>query len=237
MSDVLRIISQTEIARGTLEVTLQKPDQFTYLAGQNINLRLPELRYEDEKGPRRTFTLTSAPHEPHLLIATRLSGSGYKKTLAELEAGSVCEFVGPQGKFVYDDKVEKSVWLAGGIGITPFRSMLLHADKQETFPDITLLYGNADIASTAYHDLLVQVAERQKSFHYVPSLTELAENDSWQGERRLISLDVIQEYLPDWEEVTYFLCGPPGMIKALTEQLQSAGLSEEKIRSESLWGY
>jgi len=237
MSNKLVLIEHKEIAQGTVEVVFQKPAAFTYLAGQNINLKLAELKYEDPKGPRRTFTLASAPCEETLFIATRMTGSGYKKTLVELAAGTECEYIGPQGKFIFDSKVKKAVLLAGGIGITPFRSMLREAQQNNALPETLLIYSNANLAGTAFHNLFIKIADENASFQYVPILTNLTADDPWAGERRLMSMALIQEIVPDWLQATFFLCGSPPMVTAMTEQLQQAGILPANIRSESLWGY
>ncbi len=237
MASTLKIVAKHEIAVHTLEVQFEKPGGFHYLPGQNINLILPQLHYEDAKGRRRTFTLASAPYEDKLLITTRLTDSGYKKTLAELPHGSECEYLGPQGKFVYDETVKKAIWLAGGIGITPFRSMLLQALHQGPLPEITLFYSNPNLEAAAYHDLFLRMSEEHKFFHYIPIFTHLPDEHSWAGERRLINSQIIAEYEPRWLQATVFICGPPGMVTSLSEQMQSQGLWSQQLRIESLWGY
>ena len=237
MTQTLELTGVKEIARGTIEVTFKKPADFYFTAGQNINLKLPELRFPDQKGPRRTFTIASAPHEPDVLLATRLSGSGYKRTLAELAAGTRCEFIGPTGQFVYDAHMPFAVYIAGGIGITPFRSMLMHSIHSGFETPTYLFYGNAAPESSAWHSLFLDLAENEKNFTYVPTMTDLAPDDPWQGERRWLSAEMIAEYLPEYKKSVFFLCGPPAMIPALTEQLLEHGTDGKNIRSESLWGY
>ena len=217
-----------EIARGTIELTFQRPEGFDFLAGQNLNLKVPELLFPDPKGPRRTFTIASAPHESVLRFATRLSGSGYKQTLLRLAPGS---------RFVYDPEVESAAYMAGGIGITPFRSMLLHGAHVSLKTPTFLFYGNADPESSAWHELFAGLAQTETRFTYIPTMTNLAPEAPWPGERRWLSADLAADYLPDSAMTTFFLCGPPAMITALTDQLHEKGIEDTKIRHESLWGY
>jgi ferredoxin-NADP reductase len=237
MSRILELQSVLEAARGTIEMIFKRPQDFDFLAGQNINLKVPELHYPDPKGARRTFTIASAPYEHELIFATRLSGSGYKRTLVELGPGSTFEYIGPNGQFVHDPAVPAAAYLAGGIGITPFRSMLMHGVHTGLQTPTFLFYGNADPLTAAWHTLFTGIAADEKNFTYVPTMTNLAPADPWPGERRWLSANMVAEYLPDFKAVVFFLCGPPAMVTALTEQLRDKGVDEKQIRSESLWGY
>lgn len=237
MSKSLELESIHEIARGTIEFSFVKPEGFTHLAGQNVNLKLPELHYPDQKGPRRTFTIASAPHESRLIFATRISDSGYKQTLKALAPGALFEYLGPNGKFIYDAEVEAAAYVAGGIGITPFRSMLLHGIQEGLKVPTRLFYANAAPATAAWHHLFDGLASRESKFSYVPTMNKVESGQEWSGETRFLSADLLQEYLPEMNRTTFFICGPPAMINALTEQLRSKGIDEKQIRSESLWGY
>ncbi len=233
----LTYIGQRQIAQGTIELAFHKPEDFVFAAGQNINLKVPALKYEDSKGPRRTFTIASSPEEQVIHIATRISESGYKRTLLEIETGAEFEYLGPQGNFIYDAALENAIYMAGGIGITPFRSMLGHALRIGTKGRITLLYGNARPETSAYHELFLEYEKRAPFLHYIPTMTELPAGDEWRGERRWLSADLAFERAPGAEDATFFLCGPPKMVEALTGQLREKGVAAERIRSESLWGY
>lgn len=237
MSKILELEAIQEIARGTVEFSVIKPEGFTFLAGQNVNLKLPELHYPDQKGPRRTFTIAAAPHESRLLFATRISDSGYKQTLKSLAPGALFEYLGPNGKFIYDPGVKAAAYVAGGIGITPFRSMLLHGIQTGLRVPTHLFYANAAPVTAAWHHLFSGLAERERNFTYVPTMNHVESGQEWSGETRLLSADLLSEYLPDVNQTTFFICGPPPMINALTEQLRSKGIDEKQIRSESLWGY
>ncbi|HOT95828.1 MAG TPA: FAD-dependent oxidoreductase [bacterium] len=237
MSRTLELDGVREIARGTIELSFKRPGGLVHLAGQNMNLKVPELHYPDPKGPRRTFTIASAPHEPRLLFATRVSESGYKRTLLELEPGALFEFLGPNGQFLYDASIPSTAYLAGGIGITPFRSMLLHAVHTGMINPITLFYSNAAPENTAYHDLFTTLAVREENFTYLPTMTNLTPDDPWPGERGFIRADWIADALPQFAETVFFLCGPPAFVGALTGQLTARGLDAGQIRSESLYGY
>jgi ferredoxin-NADP reductase len=230
----ITLLDRKEICRATWEFALSKPDGLNFKPGQHINIKLPHLLHEDPKGPRRTFSLTSAPHESNWLIATRMTGSGFKKTLLDLPLGTELEFLGPMGTMTADEKARGLVFLAGGIGITPFRSITLDLLHRSSSVKTVLFYANRDQMSSAYHSLFSGLATDR--FHYVPTLSEEAD-PSWSGERRMLGLDLLQSYLPDLQQPTYYLCGPPALVTDLIQLLQTGGVHKESIVSESFWGY
>ena len=224
-----------EIARQTLEIHFEKPVDLVYIPGQAISIRLPELRYPDKRGPQRTFTIASAPREEDLFITTRDTGSGFKKTLAELNSGTVLEYAGPLGSFALDLEYP-AVFIAGGIGITPFHSILFDdLESKYEFP-LVLLYSNSTLDRAAYHDKFEEV-QRSGSFDFRYILTLTRPDVSWQGEHRRIDIDFIGNYVPDLSQRIFYVCGPPGLVQEITGILKAADIAEEKIRFESFWGY
>lgn len=229
------LLNKKELCRGTWEFTLAKPAETVHQAGQHITVKVPQLLHQDPKGPLRTFTLASAPHEADWLIATRMTGSGFKKTLLDLPLNTEVEVNGPMGALVRDERFPALVFLAGGIGITPFRSMVL--DLHHTAPSIHvhLFYANRSLDSAAYHDLFVGLAA-QNFFSYIPTLND-EPDAAWPGERRALGIELLKAHLMEWEAFAFYLCGPPGLVMDLTAQLQAAGVNKERIFSESFWGY
>lgn len=230
--------SQKEIAQDTVEFSFEKPNDFQYIAGQNVNIGLPRLLYDDKKGSRRTFTLSSAPHEDDLIITTRMTGSGFKKTLFEIEAGQELEFIGPMGELVLKENVERAIFLAGGIGITPFRSMICDAEQKNLSIPLTLLSANRNFQLIVYHDYFEKMADRYDFFQYIPTLTRLTEEEqSWKGERGYIDASFLKRYIDDISSPDYYLCGPPRMVNSVMQVLNNIEIPEERIHSESFWGY
>ena len=123
------------VAEQTLEFVLQRPNGFEFQAGQSVNLKVFELTFEDARQGRRSFTIASPPHEENLVFATRLTGSGFKNTLLQGPLQEI-EINGPHGKMVHDPSLP-AVFIAGGIGVTPFRSMTLQALRNSTGKRIT----------------------------------------------------------------------------------------------------
>src|SRR6185437_3325714 len=136
-------IGRETIARGTASIELARPAGFGFTAGQAINLTLLEPRETDAKGNSRTFSIASAPSEPTLRIATRMRDTAFKRVLGTLEPGSAVKLRGPMGKFTLpEDDSHPVAMLAGGIGITPFMSMLREEESRGSKRPRLLLYSN-----------------------------------------------------------------------------------------------
>ncbi|HPI72238.1 MAG TPA: FAD-dependent oxidoreductase [bacterium] len=229
------LLNKKELCRGTWEFTLAKPADTVHQAGQHITVKLPRLLHEDPKGPQRTFTLASAPHEADWLIATRMTGSGFKKTLLDLPLNTELEVHGPMGALVRDERFPALVFLAGGIGITPFRSMVQDLHHKALSVEAHLFYANRSLDSAAYHDLFIGLAG-QSFFAYIPTLND-EPDAAWRGERRILGMELLQAHLTELDAYAFYLCGPPGLVTDLTAQLQGGGVNKERIFSESFWGY
>ncbi len=222
-----------EIARDTWEFLFSKPTTASALAGQNINMKVPELLYPDRKGPRRTFTLASSPQEERWRIATRITGSGFKQTLLEMPLGSACEYIGPRGDMTLRPEAAALVFIAGGIGITPFRSMALAWQETPRQP-LTLFYANSDLAGMAYRTLFSEMDDQR--FTFVPTLTG-EKQSTWSGETRPLSVGLFKEHVAELTKPVFYLAGPPAMVTDLTAALRNNGVPENQILSESFFGY
>src|SRR3954471_17859544 len=131
------------VAERTLAFYFDKPAGFSHDAGQIVMASLIEPPSMDAAGPSRTFTLASAPHEPELMIATRMRDSGFKRALAALPVGASVRLEGPAGLMtLHEDAARPAVFLAGGIGITPFLSMVRDARARRLSHRIVLFYSN-----------------------------------------------------------------------------------------------
>jgi len=117
------------VAEGTAAFYFEKPAGFAHQAGQNAVFILVDPPETDSQGPSRTFTIASAPHEPDLMIATRMRDTAFKRVLKSAVPGARVRIDGPGGVMVlHEDAARPAVFLAGGIGVTPFLSMARHAD-------------------------------------------------------------------------------------------------------------
>ena len=239
MHNFLTLVEKRQIASTTLECVFEKPDGFIFQAGQNMTLVLEKLNYPDARGARRIFTIASAPFEEGLKISTRLTGSGFKRTLAELPKGAKVQFSGPRGKFHLLKELRKVIFVAGGIGITPIKSMITEVAHKSELPRAILFYSNATRDEAAYHDFFCRFADTAADFSYVPSLTSSSKvnMESWPGERGRIDFKMILRHVEFPHEYVFYLCGPPEMVDELVDILRENDIDKEHIFSESFWGY
>lgn len=236
---VVHLTKREEVAERTIAFHLEKPRGFDFRAGQSVDLALIEPPEMDSQGAIRTFTLASAPHEEELVVATRIRNSTFKRVLAALPQGAPLRLEGPMGSFLMHKNAAKAgVCLAGGIGITPFRSMLRQAAR-EGFPHpIYLFYSNRRPEDAAFLKELQGLAEANPPFLFIPTMNEMERSKvNWTGERRLIDRDMLAQHLCDWKGPIFYVAGPPGMVAAMRELLVRNEVSEDDIRTEEFGGY
>src|SRR2546421_1638796 len=162
---------------------------------------------DDASGPTRPFTIASAPHELELMIATRMRASAFKRTLAAASLGTKVEMEGPAGVMVlHEDAARPAVFLAGGIGITPFLAMARDAARRRLRHRLSLFYSNRRPQDAAF---LAELERLQgPNFRLISTMTAAPD---WRGERRLISRGPLAEHLPDLPAPIYYFARPPGM--------------------------
>jgi ferredoxin-NADP reductase len=232
------IKEKREIARGTLLVLFElRGETFDYRPGQYFWVELLDPPYDDEKGPRRHISAVTSPTERGVIgLCTRLRDSAFKRSLEELPVGAEVEVEPPKGKFVLpEDTSRPLVFVAGGIGITAFRSMLRYIQDEHLPHRVTLIYSNRDRESTPFLDELQDIERRNPNLRLIVTMTE---DDDWPGERRRIDTDFFEDYLDDkLNDARYMVAGPPGMADAATEALKAAGVDEQLIATDSFTGY
>ncbi len=229
-----------EVAEGTMAFwfdTASDPD-FTFEAGQNADYTLIDPPYTDAEGNTRTFSFAAAPsHTGSIMITTRTRGTAFKKSLQEIPLGTNVKMAGPSGDMtLHEDPTKPAVFLAGGIGITPFRSMIEDATVRKLPHLITLLYSNRTPAATAFLDDLVSWEQQNHNFTLVATVTDDDHTD-WPYERGIVDMGMLNKHLPNILSPIYYLAGPPGMVDAMRKMLLAQQISKDHIRIESFSGY
>lgn len=218
---------------------------FSYLAGQHIQLFLPIDREKcDNRCNVRAYSIASSPTETErsnkIMIATKFADvnpSVFKQYLGNIRVGSKLKIRGPIGKFTLPtDYSREIVMIAGGIGITPFRSMIKFATDNKLPFKITLLYSNKTRNDIIWDGEFKQIASQNSSFRIINTVTDEDNLDTWDGEKGLISESMILKYTQVQDSI-FYLCGPPLMVKSLTETLLKLGVNQDYIRSELFTGY
>lgn len=227
------------VAEGTAAFFFEKPAGFAHQAGQNAVFTLVDPPDTDSQGPSRTFTIASAPHETELMIATRMRDTAFKRVLKSAVLGTPVRIDGPSGVMVlHEDTARPAVFLAGGIGITPFLSMARHAAKDHLPYRISLFYSNRRPEDAAFLDELRALEQSNRHYRLIATMAEAEKSSQpWNGETGFIRPDMLGRYLSDLKSSVYYCAGPPGMTMAMQSMLEGLGVNENDIRSEEFYGY
>ncbi|AHD08614.1 FAD-dependent oxidoreductase [Phaeobacter gallaeciensis] len=231
------LTSSETIATGTMAFHMTKPAGFQHQAGQWIRLTIADAA-EDGKASSRILSIVSAPDEPQITVATRLSDSAFKRSLSTLTDGAELTIAGPSGTFtLHEDASRPAVFIAGGIGITPFMSMLRNVTATKAPHKIALFYSNRAPAGAPFLSELEELQKANSNFQLIATMTDLDAQDSWVGETSKIDQDMLQRHLKDLDAPIYYCVGPAGMVTATQKMLRAAGVAEQDIRVESFTGY
>lgn len=235
----VRLIGNEPVADGTRAFHFEKPEGFTFKAGQALDLVLPARAVNAAQPARHTFSIVSAPHENCLTIATRMRDSQYKQALASLTVGADVELDGPFGSLtLHKDPARPAVFVAGGIGITPFISILRQATREPLTRSLVLLYSNHRPEDAGFLAELQALDEQTANFELIATMTKIdASTQEWSGRRGQIDADLLARTVAPQASPIYYLAGPPGFVEAMQELLNGIGIDDDDIRSEGFYGY
>ena len=230
------VAEKREVAKGTLFVRFAVDDYPDYRPGAYFWVELPNRGHVDEKGLRRHISLATSPTERGVVgLATRLRDTAFKRTLAELEVGDEVQVEEPKGSFLLpEDTDEEYVFVAGGIGITVFRSMLRYIADEGLPYSVTLVYSNRDRESAAFLDELEEIERRADRVRVVLTMTD---EPGWEGETRHLDADVLGELVGGLDGKTFLVAGPPQMAEAVAGSLTGAGLPDDRVLADKFSGY
>lgn len=224
---------------GTTGLCFEKPDGFTFKPGQFANFSLDSVLMTDAGGVTRTLSIASAPHEKDLMVAMRMRDTGFKRIASALPIGAPFLLEGPYGNLILHKDVKRpAVFLAGGIGITPFRSMIRHATEVGKARQIFLFYSIRRLGEAAFLDELREIQELNRGFTFIPTVTHPEGIPRhWRGEVGHITEPMLRSWIPDFEDPIFYVAGPPGMVAGMREMLAVAGAPDDNIRAEEFAGY
>ena len=227
-----------DVAEGTSAFHFAKPEGFEFKAGQAMELLIPDPA-NPGKDFGHAFSIVAAPHEDELVFATRMRDSAYKNALKSLAPGARVRLDGPFGSLTLHNKRSRAaVFIAGGIGITPFMSMLRHAAHEKLPQKIALLYSNRRPEDAAFLEELQALSKSHPDFRLVATMTEMEKSARrWEGERRLIDAAFVRDAVRDLADPIFYVAGPPAMVEAIRKTLAEAGVDDDDIRSEDFYGY
>lgn len=222
----LNLKERKQEVAGVESLIFEPQEKLEWKAGQFLHY---VLHHEptDNRGSDRWFTVASAPHEKHVMITTRFTeeqGSSFKEALKQLKVGETIEISDIDGDFTMGDASQEYVFIAGGIGITPFRSILTEADHAGEKPHVTLLYANRD-ENIVYKQELEAIASRNPNLqiHYFVS------------ER--IDEAALRKLVPDLSKPIFYVSGPEPMTESFGKLLREMGVDAANLKQDWFPGY
>lgn len=235
----LKFLRKTEVATGTFAFHFEKPAGFEFIAGQYLNWRLIDPPETDEEGTRRFFSIAAAPFEEDLMLATRMRDTAFKRILGNMNEGDLINAFGPTGHLVlHEDSNIPAVFLTGGIGVTPFRSMTLQATHDKLPHKIYMFYSNRTLEDAPFLNDLETAQKQNPNFKLINTLTDMEKlPEGWSEETGFINKEMLQKYIEDISKPIYYIAGPPQMVEAMVKMLKEIGIPDEQINSEDFTGY
>lgn len=238
-AQMVKLKNRQQVAEGTMAFYFDKPAGFEFRAGQAMDVTLLDPPETDGEGNIRTFSIISAPFEDHLAVATRMRDTAFKRVLKAVPLGTEVKVENPGGSLTLHKNASKpGVFLAGGIGITPFMSILSQAAHDKLPHQLYLFYANRRPEDAAFLDTLGELQKANPNFRFIPTMTAMEKSQQkWTGERGVIDGAMVSRTLPSLEGPIYYIAGPPAMVAAMRQMLIDATVDEDDIRTEEFAGY
>lgn len=215
----VQLLGRREIADGTMEHRFTWPENFSFKAGQAVEVILPE------PAGGHAFSLVNAPHQHEIVVATRMRDSAYKKALRALPIGASVKVDGPFGSLtLHRNPSRAAVFIAGGIGITPFISMLRQLREEPSGHQIALVYSNRKRKDAAFLQEL-----ESSSIKLVTTMTEEGGG--------FVDAAMIRRAMEGLPSPIFYVAGPPAMVEAMKATLEKAGIEDTDVRVEEFFGY
>ncbi|HOP06209.1 MAG TPA: FAD-dependent oxidoreductase [candidate division Zixibacteria bacterium] len=238
MSETVRVVRRWEPARHKMAIQVERPQGFVYKAGQNADLRLPQIATDDQFDGSRSLSIASAPCEELLTFAVRDRESIYKKAFKSLREGDRVTVDGPFGTFGdklnYDEPV---VFLAGGIGITPILSLIRQMAHEDKTPPTWLFYSNRTPDQAAFLDELKQLHDETDWFTLVPTVTRVDRSElDGSFEHGRIDAAMLKRHLPEGIDPQFYLCGSTDMVWGVLAELDKIA-QRSRVHIEDFTGF
>jgi ferredoxin-NADP reductase len=234
-----RLTKKQEIAVDTMAFYFEKPAGFTYKAGQYGDLTFEHPPETDAEGNTRGFSFASAPYEEELMMATRMRDTAFKRVLKNMQLGAEIKLEASWGSFtLHNNNSTPAVFITGGIGITPVRSIVMQTAQDGLQRKILVFYANKTEPEAAFLDELTEAQKRESNYKLIPIMTRSnGEAEAWEGETAHVSGVMLEKYIEDLALPIYYISGPPAMVKESRKMLNDSGVNDDNIRSEEFVGY
>jgi len=217
----------------------EKPAGFDFKPGQSVDLTMMSPPETDSEGNTRTFSIASAPFENQLVFATRMRDTAFKRSLKKVALGTVVKMDSAMGSFtLHKNAAKPAVFLAGGIGITPFFSIVRQADHDRTPHKLYLFCSNRRPEDTPFLDTLQVVEKSNPNLKLICTMTDMSQSaKEWKGETGLIDKEMLSRHLTTLQGPIYYIAGPPTMVAGVRKMLVAPHVDEDDIRTEDFAGY
>lgn len=234
---MMSLLEKNELGAGTFEYVFAPDRRFAFQPGQYLEWTLPH-ESSDSRGNRRYFTIASAPAEKTVNLGVKFNEpkSSFKRALSAMRPNDVVSVSNVAGDFTLPAKKDaKMVFIAGGIGVTPFRSMIGHMLATKDPRSVVLFYGNRTAADVAYKDIFDEAAQ------YLDLKTVYAFSDEQNPpagtHSGMIDADLILREVPDYKERLFYISGPHGMVESFKRTLADLGVRRSRIKTDYFPGF
>jgi ferredoxin-NADP reductase len=235
----MTLVDRQRIARDTMAFWFDTNGaSFGFRAGQHADFVFTHPCMESDGDNSRTFSLASPPHDKKLvMIAMRMRKTGFKTALKSASLGTKFIVRRPRGSFtLHRDITRPAVFLAGGIGIAPIRSIIQQATRERLPHKLYLFYSNREADDAAFIEEFESLTAQNPNFTFIPTVTG-HRTIAWPYEKGHINHEMLTRYLLWLKGPIYYIAGPSGMVTAMADLLNSSGVNEDDMRTEEFGDY
>ena len=235
---ILTLKEKIKLSPDIYDFVFSQDKMMKFWPGQYLEWTL-NVPKPDSRGNRRYFTIASSPTEKDIIMGVKFydPSSSFKKTLLKMQPGDQMVAGQLAGDFTLPkNSSQKLAFIAGGIGITPFRSMVKYLIDQNEKRDITMFFANKSPNDVIYKELLDE-AQNKLGIKTVYSVTKNEDNQPWSGEVGYIDANMVKEKVPDYMDRIFYISGPKTMIDNFKEALSSLGVKKTHIKTDFFPGF
>jgi ferredoxin-NADP reductase len=234
-----KLLNRVEVADDTMAFHFEKPPGFEFRLGQSSDLTLVNPPETDSEGNVRTFSIASAPFEDRLMFATRMRETAFKRSLKAMSIGTAMKVEPATGSFtLHKTSAKPAVLLAGGIGITPFFSIVKQGDHDRLRHKLYLFYSNHRPEDAPFLESLDNLEKSNPNFQLIATMSDILRSKrKWEGETGPIDKAMLSRYVNDLRGPIFYIAGPPGMVTEIRKMLLASSVNEDDIRTDEFAGY
>lgn len=236
---MLTLKNKTQLSPLVYDFAFAPDHKLDFMPGQYLEWTLPHA-HSDDRGNRRYFTIASSPTESEIHLGVRIQqdGSSFKEALLNMKEGDCMTGGSLAGEFTLaKDPAEKLVYIAGGIGVTPFRSMIKYLIDIKEKRDIVLFYACASETDFVYGDIFDQ-AEKEIGLKVVRVVTDaLKVSPEWKGKTGFITKEMVAAEVVDFADRTYYLSGPDAMVQNYKKMILGMGVKRGRVHTDYFPGF